>query len=189
MKLIMRLVGVGLALFFSSSLIGAQQDKHPATYLDKGACPFECCTYRRWKTEKSTVAYARPNRNSRIVGRFKAGSRVVGLTGRVITTAPGRLKIIKDHGKYKRGDVLWVYTPLGEGYYKVWFKGKLYEEGLDYLSGPYEQSIPTCEQRADCWAKLETELKTVWWVRVKSANGWVGWTDKPENFSDKDACG
>jgi hypothetical protein len=113
------------------------QSRPPARYVDRGACPFECCTYRAWRTEKTAIAYSKPNRRSKRVGVFKAGSNVVGLTGEVRTT-PGKFIILKPHGKYKAGDVLWVYTPHGEGFYKVWFKGRRFQEGLDYMSGPYE---------------------------------------------------
>lgn len=172
----------------ASSLNAHSQSKPPAVYVHKGACPFECCTYREWKTEKTTIAYARPDKKSARVGKFKAGSKVVGLTGEVRTVA-ARFVILKKHGKYKPGDVLWVYTPLGEGFYRVWFKGKMHDEELDYLSGPFEQSTPTCEQTPDCWGKLEGKLKVDWWVKIRSAEGWVGWTDQADNFSNKDACG
>lgn len=164
------------------------QTRPPSLYVDKGACPFECCTYRRWKTVRATVAYARPNKRSRRVGTFKAGSSVVGLTGEV-RTAPGRFVILRAHERYKPGDVLWVYTPLGEGFYKGWFKGRMYDEGLEYMTGPYERSIPGCEETPQCWGKLEKEIQSEWWVKVRSAEGWVGWTDQADNFSDKDACG
>ena len=179
-----------LAILISSSVaIGAPQKQPPKRYVDKGACPFECCTYRDWTTEKTTVVYERPNRNSGMVGRFKAGSKVVGLTGRVVTTTPGKFVVIKKYGKYKPGDLLWIYTPLGEGFYKVWFKGKMYDQGLDVISGPFEESIPPCESNAACWGKLERKLKVTWWVKVRSKDGLVGWTHRPENFGNKDACG
>jgi hypothetical protein len=56
-------------------LLGVQaftQPRPPRVYIDKGACPFEGCTYRTWKTKRTTVAYARPDRRSEIVGKFKA---------------------------------------------------------------------------------------------------------------------
>jgi hypothetical protein len=137
---------------------------------------------------KATVAYARPDKRSRRVGTFKAGSRVVGLTGEV-RTAPGKFVILRAHERYKPGDVLWVYTPLGEGFYKVWFKGRMYDEELEYMTGPYERSIPGCEETPECWGKLEKEVQSEWWVKVRSAEGWVGWTDRADNFDDKDACG
>jgi hypothetical protein len=99
------------------------QPRPPAVYIDKGACPFECCTYREWRTEQSTVAYARPDKRSSRIGRFKAGTAVVALTGEVRST-PGRFTVRKPHGQYKPGDVLWVYTPLGEGAYKVGSKAE-----------------------------------------------------------------
>jgi hypothetical protein len=164
------------------------QSKPPAIYIDKGACPFECCTYRRWRTEKTTIAYARPDKRSRRIGKFRVGSNVVALTGEV-RTIPGKFVIIKAHEKYKPGDVLWVYTPLGEGFYQVWFKGKMYQQGLEYMSGPFEQSLPRCEETPECWGKLEKDLQVEWWVKIRSADGWVGWTDQAENFGNKDACG
>jgi hypothetical protein len=185
----MKVFGLSLlTLLVSVGSNGFSQSKPPATYIDKGACPFECCTYRRWKTEKTTNAYSRPNRESTRVGKFTSGTRVVALTGEVRTVA-SRFTITKNHGKYKRGDVLWVYTPIGEGFYKVWFNGRIYEEGLDYIEGPFETSYPTCEETPDCWGKLDKPLKVEWWVKIRSADGWVGWTNQAENFSGKDSCG
>jgi hypothetical protein len=183
----LRILAFGAMLVVSGSNT-YPQSKPPAVYVDKGACPFECCTYREWKTEKTTVAYVRPSKGSRPVGKFKVGSTVVGLTGEV-RTVPGKFIILKNHDKYKPGDVLWVYTPLGEGFYKVWFRGKMHDEGLDYMSGPFERSMPKCEDTPGCWGKLEKELKVEWWVKIKSAEGWVGWTDQTGNFSHMDACG
>jgi hypothetical protein len=176
------------ALLLLPELSIYSQSKPPAIYIDKGACPFECCTYRRWKTEKTTIAYARPDKRSRRIGKFRAGSNVNALTGEV-RTMPGKFVIIKAHEKYKPGDVLWVYTPLGEGFYKVWFKGKMYQEGLEYMSGPFEQSYPRCEETPECWGKLEKDLQIEWWVKIKGSNGIVGWTNQAENFSNIDACG
>jgi hypothetical protein len=172
----------------ASLAIVKAQSKPPARYIDRGACPFECCTYRVWRTEKNTVAYARPSKRSKQVGLFTTGSNVVGITGEV-RTIPGKFVITKQHGKYKPGDVLWVYTPLGEGFYKVWFGGRMYQEALDYVSGPYEQSHPTCDETPDCWGRLKRKMRVEWWAKIKSASGWVGWTNETENFSNMDACG
>ena len=177
-------------LFLSSAATSAlfAQAKAPAVYVDKGACPFECCTYRAWRTEKNTVAYASPHKGSKRVGMFKAGTRVVGLTGEV-RTKPGTFKITKAHEKYRPGDTLLVYTPLGEGFYKVWFKGRMFQEELDFMSGPFEQSLPRCNETPACWGTLEKQMEIDWWVKVRSRDGWVGWTNQTENFSNMDACG
>ncbi len=176
-----------LILLMLLPLAFAPQAKPPAVYVDKGACPFECCTYRQWTTDKTTVAYATSDKNSKVIGKFVAGKKVVAITGEV-RTVPGKYVIIRAHGRYKPGDVLWVYTPLGEGHYKVWFKGRMYDEELDYVSGPFEQTFPRCEDAKDCWGKLETEIKSDWWVKIRSGS-FVGWTNEPDNFGNKDACG
>lgn len=181
------LATVFISGFLSLPQFAIAQSKPPALYIDKGACPFECCTYRSWKTEENTIAYERPDKRSKRVGVFKAGTKVVGLTGEV-RTRPSTFTIKKAHGKYKPGDILWVYTPLGEGFYKVWFKGRMYEEELEFVSGPFEQTFPRCEDTPECWGTLDKKLQVEWWVKVRSRDGWVGWTDQAENFSNMDSC-
>lgn len=176
-------------LLLASIHVAAQQKEHPATYVDKGACPFECCTYRRWKVLRNTVIYASPDKRTRRVGTLKKGTWVRGLTGEVRTLTPGKFVVRRDHDKYSYQDVLWVYTPLGEGFYRVWFKGRMIQESLDFMSGPYETTSPSCVETPDCWGEIEVPLKTVWWVKVRSAAGWIGWTDQTKNFGNMDACG
>lgn len=178
-----------LLLTFPVFQLSAQQREHPKTYVEKGACPFECCEYRRWKTNKTTVAYASPNRNSRKVGTFKKGTWVRGLTGQVVTDVPGKYVVTKPHAQYVPGDIIWVYTPGGEGDYLVWFKGKMYTEEMYYMDGPYEKSYPKCSESKDCWGELKNEIKTTWWAKIRSPQGWIGWTDQVENFGNIDSCG
>jgi hypothetical protein len=185
-----RLSGV-LVIITSLTLLGSAvypQSTPPAIYIDKGACPFECCAYRKWKVEKTTIAYARPDKRSKVIGKFKAGSTAVGLTGEV-RTIPGKYVVFKAHGAYKPGDTLWVYTPLGEGLYKVWFNGKMFDQELEYVEGPFEHASPKCEETPNCWGKLESKSQVEWWVKVRSAAGWIGWSNQAENFSGKDTCG
>ena len=176
------------SLAIPASRASAQPPRPPAVYVDKGACPFECCTYREWRTEKTTVAYARPDKRSRRIGEFVAGTAVLALTGEV-RSIPGQFTIKKPHGSYRPGDVLWVYTPLGEGFYKVWLKGRMFEERLDYVSGPFERNFMRCEETPECWGTLGKELRVEWWVKIRMADGVEGWTSQPENFSNKDSCG
>jgi hypothetical protein len=163
------------------------QAQHPATLVDRGACPFECCAYRQWKTEKTTTAYARPDKRSKRVGKFVAGTKVAALTGEVRTVA-GRFVVKKAYQKYRPGDIIWVYTYSGEGLFKIWFKGKMSEENLGF--SPYGGSMgKRCEATEQCWGELEKELRMTWWIKIKSADGWVGWTNQGENFSGADLCG
>ena len=186
-KITSTLVFVITSIFFA--IPAAAQNAHPPTFLDRGACPFECCTYQRWTVTKDTVAYDKPEKSSRRVGVFKKGNRVRGLTGEVRTIQPGKYVVIKPHDKYKPGDILWVYTPQGEGFYKVWFAGRMFEENMYPMGWTIPNQGPTCAETPDCWGKLETELKDDWWVKVRSPAGWIGWTNETDNFSGMDKCG
>src|ERR671927_1199670 len=66
------------------------QTRPPRNYEDRGACPFECCTYRAWTVKEDTAFYrTRSNKSARLFGARK-GERVTGLTGVVVTLEPGR---------------------------------------------------------------------------------------------------
>lgn len=73
-----------------SSQIFAQTLELP--YLDAGACPFECCTYRQWIANKDTVLSKNMSDNSPVAFRIKKGGKVTGLTGVVITTKAGQVR-------------------------------------------------------------------------------------------------
>lgn len=176
-----------IAFLFPIQIDVFSQTNPPTTFVDRGACPFECCTYRQWKTEKTTVAYARPDERSKIIGKFLKGAKVKALTGEVRTVA-SRFVVKKAHEKYRPGDILWVYTYFGEGVFKIWHQEKMYQENLEF--SPYGGSMgKRCEVEAQCWGELDKELQMTWWVKIKSAKGWTGWTNHAENFSGADQCG
>jgi hypothetical protein len=109
------------------------------------------------------------------------------MTGEV-HTIPSRFVVKKPHAPYKPGDVLWIYTYQGEGFFKVWFKGRMYVE--DLLFSPYGGSGgPRCEATDQCWGEMDKRLDSVWWIKIRLAGGRTGWTNEGENFSGADSCG
>jgi hypothetical protein len=77
----------------------------PAEYIEAGACPFECCTYRAWNTKTDTAAYVQPDRTARVVGVLKAGTTVEAVTGEV-HAKPVRFVVKRPHGGHNPGDIL-----------------------------------------------------------------------------------
>jgi hypothetical protein len=117
------------------------------------------------------------NDTSPIIARLKAGEKVRGMTGVVITTEPGIVQALKrtavGNMRVNRGDRVYVLTNLGEGFAKVWFKGQVVQ------AEPYDESIFKPIRRA----------KSVWWVKIKDRRGRIGWSRLPENFDNIDQCG
>ena len=164
-------------LVFAAS--AAHADDHPVFYVDKGACPFECCTYRDWGTKETTKLYAEPKASSPVVGAVEKGTTVKAQTGDV-HTIPGKLIVRRDVTTFRKGDVLWVYTYLGEGEFRIWYRGKFIKDQIDFN---YLNPTP------DDWGHFEVMPKSVWWVKIGTPAGLEGWTNQPEHFSNKDACG
>lgn len=167
----------------------------PRNYEDQGACPFECCTYREWSVEADTTLYRTRSTKSRAAFRVKKGERVTGLTGVVITLEPGRAVATGDvtirgvdgrEVKVRKGDVLYLLHSIGEGFFKTWFRGRLYEvqpeSAAEHAARPRDMArLP--------YLRLQSSPRTVWWMKVRNSRGRVGWTEQNDHFGDVDACG
>jgi hypothetical protein len=177
MKKFIPILGL-IIVTIAAPFVTAQRSKRPVMpFIDKGACPFECCTYRRWNVERPTVVRSSMSDSSPIAFRLKRGERVQGMTGVVITTKPGILRVLKDttlsEKALKVGDEIFILTYLGEGFSKIWFKGSIFE------GDPYDPAVYKVVQEADA----------TWWVKVRNRAGKVGWSRQPDNFGNKDQCG
>src|SRR5215203_1982274 len=154
-------------------------------FRDVGACPFECCTYREWTANKPTVLLKNMSDNSPAVFKVKKGDRGQAVDGMVITTKAGIGSAVSDTNlefvdwkkntrrnvSIKKGERVLILTPIGEGFYKVWYKGLILQAGMD-----------------NSQFKTLSEPKYVWWVKIKNRKGQVGWTKLTENFDNKDSC-
>src|SRR6266571_6504760 len=84
-----------LSLLLTSSAHSGQNTRPPTHYVDYGACPFECCTYRRWSVIANTVLYKQRSTSSGVAFRVNKGDHVIGLTGVVITLKVGKAIVKK----------------------------------------------------------------------------------------------
>lgn len=174
-------IKVMAAVFFVTALfiggVHAQSSGPRMPYVDNGACPFECCTYREWTVEKPTVAHREMRDSSPVTFRMKKGERVTGVTGTVITTRAGIVRVLRnttlDKVILRRGDNLFLLTYLGEGFSKIWYKGRIFE------GDPNDQEL---------FKQIRRPID-VWWVKVKNRGGQIGWSRQPDNFGNKDQCG
>jgi len=142
----------------------------PSVYVSKGACPFECCRYGKWVATRRLVLLDHPGGHP--VANFSEGEQVLAITGEVITH-PVRFKRSGDypyHDEVPAGSAVYLLHPLGEGYWLVWYRGKIISiEAYDAPNVPYQ-----------------------WWAKIKRHSGRIGWiristTDLP--FDGADGCG
>lgn len=169
-----RVAGLSLVFIMASSAGAAQnngtaaKDTPPAVFVDEGACPFECCTYREWTVEKTVAVFDRPNGN--VIAHLAKGERVNALTGEIISK-PIATKANNDipDTPVKKGDTFYVLHYAGEGFWEAWFRGKKIQVDEGDVNGP--------------------KPKSVWWAKIKGSRGRLGWALAAGNFSNQDACG
>ncbi len=161
------------------------QEQPPAGFDNWGVCPFECCTYRDWTAEDEVPVHESRSERSPVAFRLKPHERVDALTGVVVTEKAGVIRInrpvqdgyLPDSAapqlSLKAGDVVYMLSPLGEGAYLYWYRGKVYRSGLDLAA------MPGVDGKA---------ASMIWWKLVRNHAGKVGWTTS-DKFSNVDDCG
>ena len=168
------------------SLLAAAQDAPPNPYESWGVCPFECCTYREWTADAEVPVHEKRSEQSPTLFYLRRDESFDALTGVVITENPAAIKVEqavrdgyidgndKPQLSLKPGDIVYMLTPLGEGAYLFWYKGKV------YLAGSIEmQGNPGIDGKG---------MTLTWWKQVRNKAGKIGWT-KSDRFRNADACG
>jgi hypothetical protein len=161
------------------------QERPPAGYESWGVCPFECCTYGEWTADADIPVHAGRSERSPVLFRLRRDEVLEAPTGVVVTATPSLVRVdrpvrdgyIKGSEQpqlaLKRGDVVYLLSPLGEGFYLYWYHGKVYESGLDMAAMPGVGG---------------QEAQMVWWKLVRNKAGQIGWT-RSNDFRNVDACG
>lgn len=181
---------VGLLMLLVSvdvDALAGKSDMPTVPYYDWGACPFEGCTYDSLEVCTTTVLHKEPDKESSGVLKIEKGETVQALTGVVITTQLGVVKVLKSitldqqHPVVlKPGDVFYVLHYQGEGFDLFWYKGGLHSEQMDYSN-----ELPNAEKGV--FYKKVREPKYSWWIQMKNSYGKVGWTDEANHFG-ADSC-
>lgn len=163
-------------------------------FLDWNACPFEGCTYREWKANKSVPLYDTWQKKRKRIGTVSPGEKVVAVTGVVITYKPGLIRMERDYSlsefaigspkpdqDLKRGDTLLTYAYRGEGNSAVWLNGKYYSD--------FDISFVGC-RGANCVATYVDMGVKEWWAQVRLKSGRTAWVFMDGNpFDDVDRFG
>lgn len=169
----------------------------PVPYIVRGACPFECCSYREWTAYGAIPVRAKPATSAPLVFRTRNGERIHGDSGNVIVSrlgavvalTPFRIAGSDEQGTVipvPRGDTLYVLSYTGEGVWNTWYRGRVQMTDQNW-DEPGQTYLPGVERSP---ARMVQKPMSEWWAHVTRKSGAKGWIlmdlDKVGNV---DACG
>ncbi len=151
-----------------------------------------CCRDGRWAAANDVPLMAEPRDGAPVATTVRAGARLEPLSSEV-HIRPEPVTVVHDHARYRRGDVLWLLESLGHGSFRVWYRGKTYEEDMAGIS-LFELKLANrdCQTPSHaCWGRAVDHPQWTWWVRLKTREGIVGWARAPEESFEplRSRCG
>jgi hypothetical protein len=158
------------------SAVGQDAQAPALPFYDWGACPYETCAYRQWTVHQSVIAYDTWKQEHHPIAKLAEGDRVTGLTGVVITSKPGVIRMDRDlpAEHLSRGDTVLTYAYRGEGFSAVWFKGR-YRANFDISFAKWPDG--TGCGGPHCAATCVDLGKKSWWAKVRLKSGQTGWVE------------
>ncbi|HEY4089390.1 MAG TPA: hypothetical protein VGM43_25855 [Bryobacteraceae bacterium] len=145
-------------------------------FLEWKACPFEGCVYRRWIAQEKVQVFNTWEERRRPIAQLSRGDAVVGITGLVITSRPGRIRMDRDlpEQKLKAGDIILTYTNRGEGFSGAWLAGR-YDPSFDISFTKWPDGSGC--GGAHCAATYVDLGAKVWWAQIRLKSGRTGWVN------------
>jgi len=165
---------------------GQTADPPPSPHFEDitGVCFDGSCPLDTWKLNKEATLRTDHQENSSIVVTVSPGE-ILHVEHMVSEVKPVHGIVVFDQGRFLAGDEFYVLNSLGEGYFRVWYNGRIVEEELMGVSmqqmdnGEWAQCA---EPDANCWAEARGYPEEVPWALVKTRDGKEGWLREPESF-------
>jgi hypothetical protein len=171
-----------LALQLNPALVPQKRAKPALPKVDENACPFEGCQFGRWTAREPVQLYSSWKSDRKPLRSLNKGEAVNALTGVHITFEPSEIEVTAPLAEYslKPGDKIFEYMYLGEGVFNAWFNG-FWVEDFD------GSGIGRLGCNRNCNAKLLKPGRSEWWVKLKTEDGSISWTNEADKFDGTDA--
>lgn len=183
------LLGLVFPALFAGQTSGGKPEALPPQLpvIDYNACPFEGCTFGKWIVKRETTIFTTWKEERKPSATLQKGEIVSGLTGVHITYEPDRIEVLKPIPELhlQPGDIILRYMYRGEGAADIWANNQW---NRDYDSSFIAEMDESGCMR-DCSARVISQGRKDWWVRLKTSAGKIGWTKVEDQFNCMDSLG
>jgi hypothetical protein len=150
--------------------------------LVRGGCLDESnCCFGKWKIRSAADVYQTDDAVDK-TGTVKVGDEVEATSGRVHAD-PGKMKVVYDHGDWKKGETIGLYGEADDaGRARVGTA-----DGAEPQVLPFLKSGSKCDKPSkDCWAVVLSHPKLKWWIKIKLPEDRTGWIDSAHVATDSE---
>jgi|GEM_PF-1299949 len=171
------LIGVLFSLFPAGTSFSQESLSLP--YIEKNACPFECCQFGKWTAQSAMNAFVREDDTSQAAFSIQPGDVLFAETGNLHIEKFGKLLITKPVGQFEKGDILLALHCVHEGNFLLWKGGHFHEVDIfwNYSEGVEDREVSEVLKNPGprfAGVMLE-EPSMTWWVKVRNIHGQSGW--------------
>lgn len=145
------------------------------------------CVLDQWRVVQTAPLLAEHDSQAATLAHVNSGDvlRVHRLLSEV---SPVRAEVVYDHERFLQGDVFYILNGLGEGFYRIWYYGRVLEQSLEGIS-LFQYDIVADPARCpspspQCWAQAPAFPDEVWWGYVSTPEGIKGWLRQPDAVVD-----
>ncbi len=172
---------IRFALLFIA-ISSAQAAEDDLRILVRGGCLDESnCCFGKWKISSDADVFQTDDAIDKTAS-VKAGQEVEATSGRVHSD-PGKLKIVFNHGDWKKGQVIGLYSEPDEN-------GKAQigtADNAETISVPFLKKGQKCDKPGkDCWATALSHPKVKWMIKIKLPEDQSGWVNSTHVATDSE---
>jgi hypothetical protein len=149
-----------------------------------GVCFDGSCLLDTWKLNKEAKLRADHNEHAGVIATVSPGETLY-VEHMVTEVTPVHAVVVFAQGRFLAGDEFYILNSLGEGYFRVWYNGRIVEEELMGVSMQQTENgewAKCQEPDANCWAEANGYPEEIWWAQVKAREGKEGWLRDPEFY-------
>jgi hypothetical protein len=171
MKTIVGAIAV-LACLLSGSLIAQQIPLTPV--IQRNICPFEFgCDFGKWVTKSKLTVYTNEGDTSHVAFVIQPNDAFIAHGANMHIERLGVVVVTKAVEDFQNGDTVYVLSYTGEGFYDIWYHGRISNVEVFWSDEPLSQFE----------GLLMVPPQMSWWVFVEYGNSKKGWI-RLRNVSD-----